>query len=169
MRRAGISVPRPTDGGARAKGAEGLTREQSLTSARTERPGKRGREAHRCEGEGAPAAPQEPGRTKQGLAALTCRRPRAPLGSSTCVPGPGAAEADPGSCPAAPSPLLPGSEAAAPSGKLPASSRRRSSLPALRPAPPRPPPPSLFPAGGARGRGRLRHLREAPGLVAPWC
>lgn len=37
---------------------------------------------------------------------------------------------DPGSCPAASSPLLPDSEAAAPSGKLPASSRRWSSLPA---------------------------------------
>ena len=75
--------------------------------------------------------PESRAPTKPGLAALTCRRPRVPLGSSTCVPAPGAAAADPGSCPAAPSPLLPDSEAAAPSGKLPVSSRRRrSSLPA---------------------------------------
>lgn len=105
--------------------------------------------------------------TIQGPAALTCRCSQAPRGSSTCVPAPGAAAADPGSCPAAPSPLLPGSEAAAPSGTLPASSRRPSPPPALRPAPPRPPPPPpLSPAGGAGGQGRLRHLRRHRGWAA---
>lgn len=82
------------------------------------------------EGPGYRPHPTSQARTQPGLAALTCRRPRAPLGNSTCVPAPGAAAADPGSCPAAPSPLLPDSEAAAPSGKLPASSRCWSSLPA---------------------------------------
>lgn len=47
-------------------------------------------------------------------------------------------------------------------------SRRPSPLLALRPAPPRPPPPprSLSPAGGARGQGRLRHLRRHGGWAA---
>lgn len=92
-------------------------------------PGRTG--ARGCpQGPGSRSHPTSRARTQPGLAALTCRRPRAPLGSSTCVPAPGAAAADPGSCPAAPSPLLPDSEAAAPSGKLLASSRRWSSLPA---------------------------------------
>lgn len=109
---------------------------------------------------GTPPAPRGP-RAHQRLPAFTCRCPQGPLGSSTCAPAPRAAAADPGSCPAAPSPLLPGSETAAPSGTLPTSSRRRSPLPALRPAPPRPP--SLSPAGGAGEPGRLHHLREAQG------
>lgn len=95
-------------------------------------PGRAG--ARGCpQGPGSRSHPTSRARTQPGLAALTCRRPRAPLGSSTCVPAPGAAAADPGSCPAASSPLLPDSEAAAPSGKLPASSRRWSSLPACAP------------------------------------
>lgn len=84
----------------------------------------------RLQGPGYCPHPTNRARSQPGLAALTCHRPRAPLGSSTCVPAPGAAAADPGSCPAASSPLLPDSEAAAPSGKLPASSRRWSSFPA---------------------------------------
>lgn len=110
---------------------------------------------------GTPPAPRGP-RAHRRLPAFTCRCPQGPLGSSTCAPAPRAAAADPGSCPAAPSPLLPGSETAAPSGTLPTSSRRRSPLPALRAAAPRPP--SLSPAGGAREPGRLHHLREAQGL-----
>lgn len=95
-----------------------------------------------------------------GQVALTCRGPLAPLGRSTCVLAPGVAAAAPGSCPAAPWLLLPGTEeAAAPSGKLAASSRPRSSLPALCPEAPRPQPPSLSPAGGAGELGRLHHLR----------
>lgn len=107
---------------------------------------------------GTPPAPRGP-RAHQRLPAFTCRCPRGPLGSSTCAPAPRAAAADPGSCPAAPSPLLPGSETAAPSGTLPTPCRRRSPLPALRAAPPRPP--SLSPAGGAGEPGRLHHLRVA--------
>lgn len=75
---------------------------------------------------GEPDAHPAGARPALGLAALTCRRPPAPLCRSTCVPAPGAAAADPGSCPAGPWQLLPGSEAAAPSGKLPASSQSRA-------------------------------------------
>lgn len=75
---------------------------------------------------GEPDAHPAGARPPLGLAALTCRRPPAPLCRSTCVPAPGAAAADPGSCPAGPWQLLPGSEAAAPSGKLPASSQSRA-------------------------------------------
>lgn len=76
------------------------------------------------DGERVPPAPGSRERTQQGPAARTCRRRPAPRGSSTRVLAPGAAAADPGSCPAGPSPPLPGSEAAAPSGTLAASWRR---------------------------------------------
>lgn len=118
-----------------------------------------------CRGGGHRLRPERRACTRQGLAAFTCRCPRASLGSSTCVPAPGAAAADPGSCPAAPSPLLPGSEVGAPSGTLRASPRRRSPLPALHPAPPRPL--SVSPAGGAGEQGRLPHLRGAQGSGGP--
>ena len=88
--------------------------------------GNRERAEHRQDGmgRGYRLRPESRERTQQGPAARTCRRPPAPRGSSTRVPAPGVAAADPGSCPAGPSPPLPGSEAAAPSGTLASSWRR---------------------------------------------
>lgn len=165
MRGGGITVGR-----SRAEGAKAVTREQKFNVAQDSQApsaclAERGSEDH-CIGRGHRLHPESGARTKQGLVAFTCRCPRASLGSSTCVPAPGAAAADPGSCPAAPSTLLPGSEVAAPSGTLPASSRCPSPLPALHPAPSRLR--SLSPAGGAGEQGRLRHLRGALGSGVLW-
>lgn len=127
-RRAVSPSPEPhrSPGCARGGGAYPGVYEAFLHPGGVSAGGNRERAEHRQDGmgRGYRLRPESRERTQQGPAARTCRRPPAPRGSSTRVPAPGVAAADPGSCPAGPSPPLPGSEAAAPSGTLASSWRR---------------------------------------------